>query len=187
MLGVLIVTMCVNFFVVPNRSLFPVFASMVLKGDALYLGYLAVSYSLGGFIGIFLVYWGLIYYKNTNLFIIGALVQGITFALFSLSSNLALSIIVLFLAGVGSAYFGTLQSQILLTQTDKYMRNNVFGWLVVAIGLQPFGRLHLTAITSLVGARIALGLTATIAVLLLTIIALRLPGFWQSSPEKSSD
>ncbi len=186
-LGVLLVTMCINFFVVPNRSLFPVFASTVLGGDALYLGYLAVSYSLGGFIGIFLSYWGLLYYKNTNLFIAGALLQGVTFALFALSSNLALSIIVLFVAGIGSAYFGTLQSQILLTQTDKHLRNSVFGWLVVAIGLQPFGRLHLTTITALVGARIALGLTAAIAVVLLTVIALRLPGFWQSMSKMSSD
>ena len=186
-LGVLLVTMCINFFVVPNRSLFPVFASSVLGGDALYLGYLAVSYSLGGFIGIFLAYWGLTYYENTNLFIIGSLLQGVSFASFALSSNLLLSVIVLFLAGIGSAYFGTLQSEILLTNSDKRMRNNVFGWLVVAIGLQPFGRLHLTAITSLLGARLALGLTATIAVVLLAIIALRLSGFWQSMSKMSSD
>lgn len=67
------------------------------------------------------------------------------------------------------------------------MRNSVFGWLVVAIGLQPFGRLHLTAITSFLGARMAFGLTATIAVVLLAIISLRLSGFWQSIAEKSSD
>ena len=186
-LGVLLVTMCINFFVVPNRSLFPVFASTVLGGDALYLGYLAVSYSLGGFIGIFLAYWGLAYYKNTNLFIIGSLLQGVSFASFALSSNLLLSIGVLFLAGIGSAYFGTLQSEILLTESDSKMRNSVFGWLVVAIGLQPFGRLHLTAITSFLGARMALGLTATIAVVLLAIISLRLSGFWQSVPKMSSD
>ena len=59
--------MCINFFVVPNRSLLPVFARAVLGGDALYLGYLAVSYSLGGFIGIWLG--GRLYdmYGNYNL------------------------------------------------------------------------------------------------------------------------
>ena len=186
-LGVLIVTMCVNFFVVPNRSLFPVFASTVLKGDALYLGYLGVAYSLGGFIGIFLSYWGLIYYKNTNLFIVGSILQSMAFVSFSFSSLLVLSIIILFLAGIGSGYFGVLQSEILLTHTEKHMRNSVLGWLVVAIGLQPLGRLTLSAVTSIVGARLALGGTATIACLLLVVAAIRLPGFWQSIPEKSSD
>ena len=186
-LGVLIVTMCVNFFVVPNRSLFPVFASTVLKGDALYLGYLAVAYSLGGFIGIFLAYWGLVSYKNTNLFIFGSVLQSLALAFFSLSSLLVLSVIILFLAGIGSGFFGVLQSEIILTHTDKHMRNSVLGWLVVAIGLQPFGRLNLSAVTSMVGARLALGGTATIACLLLIVTARRLSGFWQSIPEKSSD
>ena len=185
-LGVLIVTMCVNFFVVPNRSLFPVFASTVLKGDALYLGYLALSYSLGGFLGIFLSYWGLVYYKNTNLFIFGSILQAIAFAFFSLSSLLVLSVIIMFLSGIGSGYFGVLQSEILLTHTEKHMRNSVFGWLVVAIGLQPLGRLSLSAVTSMVGARFALGGTSTIACLLLILTALRLSGFWQSIAEKSS-
>jgi MFS family permease len=186
-LGVLMVTMCVNFFVVPNRSLFPVFASTVLKGDALYLGYLAVAYSLGGFIGIFLSYWGLVYYKNTNLFIFGSILQSMAFAFFSFSSLLVVSVVILFIAGIGSGYFGVLQSEIILTHTAKHMRNSVLGWLVVAIGLQPLGRLTLGAVTSMAGARLALGGTATIACLLLIVTALRLPGFWQSTPENSSD
>ena len=92
----------------------------------------------------------------------------------------------MFLSGIGSGYFGVLQSEILLTHTEKHMRNSVFGWLVVAIGLQPLGRLSLSAVTSMVGARFALGGTSTIACLLLILTALRLSGFWQSIAEKSS-
>ncbi len=180
-LGVLFVTMTVNFLVVPNRSLFPVFASNILMGDALYLGYLATSYSLGGFIGIFLAYYGLGSHRNTQLFLFGTILQSISFSFFSFSSLLVVSSVVLFLAGIGSAYFGVLQSEIILTHTSLDMRNDVLGLLVVAIGLQPLGRLSLSALTSMVGPRLALGGTTFVAFLVLLVVSARLPALWKDN------
>ncbi|HAJ05177.1 MAG TPA: hypothetical protein DCL76_01305 [Chloroflexi bacterium] len=128
-----------------------------------------------------MAYYGLGSHRNTQLFLFGTILQSISFSFFSFSSLLVVSSVVLFLAGIGSAYFGVLQSEIILTHTSLDMRNDVLGLLVVAIGLQPLGRLSLSALTSMVGPRLALGGTTFVAFLVLLVVSARLPALWKDN------
>jgi len=88
----------------------------------------------------------------------------------------------LFCAGMGMSYFGTLQSAIILLRTSDEMRSRVMGILVLAIGGDPLGQLQIGSLAERFGVQATLAGQASAAGLVLALIAFLLPSLRQ--PER---
>ena len=61
---------------------------------------------------------------------------------FSTSTSYHLSLLLLFISGLGQAGFSIMQSSIILVESTDDMRSRTMGALVLAIGVGPLGRLQ---------------------------------------------
>ena len=68
--------------------------------------------------------------------------------IFSVSDIYLMSIIVVFLGGLGISCFSTLQSIIILDLTPAHLRGSAMGSLTTMIGTQPIGAFHIGLICS---------------------------------------
>jgi MFS family permease len=118
MVAVLAVTILMNAFMFPYMQLLPIFARDVLSIGPAGLGFLSASPSAGALVcALFLAARGRL--KRPGLsFLIGSMGAGIALLVFSFSRLPGLSIALLVALGVGQAFFGTLQSSILLGEGD---------------------------------------------------------------------
>lgn len=164
-LGVLLITMIMNLWVFPYMLLLPVFARDVLGQGPAGLGILGAGAGIGAFVGLVLINRLRHVISPGWIFGLGSLSQAIAIFLFSTSTNFTLSLILLILSGLGQACFGTMQSSIMLLAASDEMRSRMMGALVLAIGTGPLGQLEVGAMAELLGAPLAVGGHALIAVL----------------------
>jgi MFS family permease len=176
-LGTLIITMIMNFLVFPYIFLLPVFARDILNQGPAGLGILGSGAGIGAFIGL------LIIGRIRNLvspgwiFGLGSLFQAVVILIFSISDNFTLSLVMLVLAGIGQACFGTMQSAIMLLAASDEMRSRAMGTLVLAIGAGPLGQLQIGALAEAFGAPPAVGLHSTAGALFIMATVIGLPRF----------
>src|SRR5205823_5965264 len=78
-------------------------------------------------------------------FIAGSLGTCVAFIAFSVTNMYVVSVALLFLAGVFVAFFGTLQSVLMIEVGGLAGRARALGLLTVAIGVQPVGVLGIGA------------------------------------------
>ena len=76
--------------------------------------------------------------------------------------------------GIGESGFGTMQSTIVLLAAHERARGRVLGILSVCIGTNPVGALGVGFATTYVGAPLAFGLSAALALLLMVPPCVRL-------------
>lgn len=183
-LGVLLITVIMNFFAFPYMTMLPVFARDILHQGPVGLGLLGTATGIGFFVGLFgvnrvrhRVSIGWIYASGS--FSMAALLVG-----FSVSTNFHLSLALLTLSGIGQACFGVLQSSIVLLSARDEMRNRAMGVLLIAIGGGPLGRLQVGGIAQAVGPAFAVGLTCSLAAILVMVVAAVLPGFRATSERR---
>jgi MFS family permease len=176
-LGVLGITAFMNIFTFPFQSLLPVFARDVLHQGPQELGIMAASIGVGSFIGAGIVNRLKRYQQSGRVFAVGSLLSSVMIMAFALSSSYPLSLLLLFLNGVGQAGFSVMQSSIILESTPDEMRARVMGTLVLAIGGGPLGRLQIGAMATGFGTPLALCMSAGVAAFGVLLVTYRLPGF----------
>ena len=181
-LAVLVATLVMNLWVFPYSSLLPVFARNVLHQGPVQLGLLSTGTGLGSFLGLLLMNRLRQRYNIGSLFIVGTGWMCIALVLFALSHYYPFSWAMLFCAGMGMSYFGTLQSAIILLRTSDEMRSRVMGILVLAIGGDPLGQLQIGSLAERFGVQATLAGQASAAGLVLALIAFLLPSLRQ--PER---
>jgi MFS family permease len=181
-LAVLVATLVMNLWVFPYSSLLPVFARNVLHQGPVQLGLLSTGTGLGSFLGLLLMNRLRQRYNIGALFIAGTGWMCIALIMFALSHYYPFSWAMLFCAGMGMSYFGTLQSAIILLRTSDEMRSRVMGILVLAIGGDPLGQLQIGALAERFGVQATLAGQASAAALVLALIAFWLPSLRQ--PER---
>ena len=181
-LAVLVATLVMNLWVFPYSSLLPVFARNVLHQGPVQLGLLSTGTGMGSFLGLLLMNRLRQRYNIGSLFIVGTGWMCIALVLFALSHYYPFSWAMLFCAGMGMSYFGTLQSAIILLRTSDEMRSRVMGILVLAIGGDPLGQLQIGSLAERFGVQATLAGQASAAGLVLALIAFLLPSLRQ--PER---
>lgn len=181
-LAVLVATLVMNLWVFPYSSLLPVFARNVLHQGPVQLGLLSTGTGLGSFLGLLLMNRLRQRYNIGSLFIAGTGWMCIALIMFALSHYYPFSWAMLFCAGMGMSYFGTLQSAIILLRTSDEMRSRVMGILVLAIGGDPLGQLQIGSLAERFGVQATLAGQASAAALVLALIAFLLPSLRQ--PER---
>ena len=171
LIGVYLVTIILNIFGFPYASMVPVLGRDVYKVEPVLIGILSAAEGAGAFVGALVVAFLIRPSWFNKVYTIGALtfISGI-FCL-SLVDKYFLGISILWVAGLGMAGFGAMQSTLVLTLAPKNARSRLMGVLSVCIGCAPIGLLNLGLLADLFGAQIALTIisSAGLATLLLTI------------------
>ena len=171
LIGVYLVTIILNICGFPYASMVPVLGRDVYKVEPALIGILSAAEGAGAFVGALVVAFLIRPSWFNKVYTLGALtfISGI-FCL-SFVDKYFLGVSILWVAGLGMAGFGAMQSTLVLTLAPKNARSRLMGVLSVCIGCAPIGLLNLGLLADLFGAQIALTIisSAGLATLLLTI------------------
>lgn len=176
-LGALLITVVMNFFIFPYQTLLPVFARDVLGQGPVGLGWLGAANGIGAFAGLYLVNRLRNVFSRGWIFGIGSAFQSLMLLGFSFSNVFPASIALLAFSGLGHACFSVMQSSIVLISAEDHMRDRAMGALVLAIGTGPLGQLQIGALAEVYGAPFALHLQAAASFLLVLLVIALLPEF----------
>jgi len=186
-LGVVLITVTMNVWAFPFQSLLPVFARDVLGRGPAGLGLLSAAHGAGVLFGLAAVQAARRRWANESIFGWGSVLSAAFILFFALSDAFALSAFLLMVAGMGQACFSTMQSSITLMAASDEMRSRAMSSVVLAIGLQPLGRLQSGAVAAVWGAPVSVLAMAALA-LLTTAAAMGLVrGFVRRDPVAAGD
>lgn len=186
LLGVTLVSAVLNILIFPSLSLLPIFARDVLQRGPVGLGWLSTGYSLGTFVGLYAVHRIRPSVSHNRIFLLGALIECCTLAIFALSPFYALSWAMLFCAGVGQAGFHTMRSVILLTRSSDEMRGRAMSTVVLTQGVGLPGELQTGLLAEQMGAPFTVGVQASGAALLTGLIVAIMPALRRQSDNPES-
>jgi MFS family permease len=175
--GVLLISACMNILVFPYQQLLPVFARDVLLVDAVGLGALSAATGVGSFVGALAIAFARNVPRSGLMFWAGSCLTSTCLVGFALSGNFMLALALLGLSGLGQAAFASLQSTIVLGRASDQLRGRAMGALTLAIGSSPLGTLEIGAVTVWLGAPLAVALNAGACAALVGLVANRLPKF----------
>jgi hypothetical protein len=166
-----------NVLVFPYQQLLPVFARDVLGTDAIGLGALGAASGAGSFAGATMIASVGQVPRSGLLFWVGSCLMCVCLVGFALAGNFPLALGLVALGGLGQAAFASLQSTIVLGRASDQLRGRAMGALTLAIGCAPIGTLGLGAVSVLIGAPLAVALSAGLCAVLVGLVTTRLPGF----------
>lgn len=163
--GVFLITIFMNVWAFPYMNLLPVFARDILGQGPVGLGWLGAAHGLGATAGLLIIHWGRRWLSNEWLFSGGSLLLSFGLILFSTSNSYHLSLLLLFISGLGQAGFSIMQSSIILVESTDDMRSRAMGTLVLAIGVGPLGRLQSGSMAEALTVSWAVGSMAVMALI----------------------
>jgi MFS family permease len=150
LLGVLLVTIALNFAIGPFMSLISVVARDTLHTNSVLYGILASASGVGSLIGSLVIASKGVQRKGTLYTLGAAAFMGGVF-LFSVSTVYALSVLVLIGAGFGMSGFGTMQTTIALQAVGPEQRGRALGAIAFGIGASPLGILIAGYLAEVIG------------------------------------
>ncbi len=175
LLGLQLIALSHNFFTgVCLFTLMPVFASTILHIDASGLGWINTMSGLGSLAaGLGLAALGTSYRRKGLLVPIGAVVEGGTWVLFSLTTSYLFSVSYVAASAVGMLTYMTAIETLLLTNSEPEMRGRVMGVRALVILPQAAWGLILGALSQVIGVPATMMLAGiSHCILVLTITAL---------------
>ncbi len=178
--GILAVTLCMNFFTFPYISMVPVIGKETLGATPLQVGMMATVESIGAVLGGFAVASVAKPRLFGPIFLIGSLTTTLSALALGSSAVYALSLAALFAAGLGVAFFATMQSTLVLSNAPPERRARTMGLLTSSIGIGQSGIIVLGAVAGWLGTGNALVLFAAVGFGLLLACAARWPAMWRS-------
>ena len=137
-----------------DSAMLTIFAQDILKVGATGLGFLQSARGLGAIVGSGL----LVAIVNTRsqgkILLTATVVYGLSFALFGLSPNFPLSLLLIFIAGGADTVWGATRSTILQINTPDNLQGRVMGVFGLSSrGLSPLGQLETGLVVPVIGAR----------------------------------
>jgi MFS family permease len=184
------ITVIMNFLLFPYLQMVPVLARDVLHVGPMLMGMLQSAEGIGALVGsLGIASLTLINYHG-RYFVIGSTLAMLALVGFSMSQWYIVSFPLLFLVGMGTACFGTMQSTIVMLSATDEMRGRALGVISLAIGAGPLGSLVLGAIADAISPVFAVRAHALVGVILLSVTVLVIPAImdrteavWQTSPK----
>ena len=178
-MGTLFITMAINIFGFPYVAMVPVIGDQILGQGAVATGMLLSADAAGALAGALLIanfarphHFSAIYFYCSIVFLGGVLA-------FSLSQFYALSLVFLFLSGLGVAGFAAMQSTIVFTAAPPEMRGRLMGVLAVCIGVNPLGILQVGILADWFGGALAVTIITIEGLAAILVAALLWPHFWR--------
>ena len=176
-LGVLLITVVMNFLTFPHMALLPVFARDILGQGPVGLGILGGASGVGFFFGLIAVNRVRHSVGGGWLFAAGSALMSAGLVGFAFSTDYHTSVALLVFSGIGQAAFNVMQSSIVLLSASDEMRSRAMGALLLAIGGMPLGRIQIGALAEGFGAPIAVGVMCAVSAVLILAVAGGLPEF----------
>lgn len=177
--GVLIITVILNLFALAYASMIPVWAVENFKVDPVFVGLLASAEGGGAFLGsLTLAFWARPEHFQ-RLFLIGAVIFVGGLLIASKLTFYGVALLVLFVAGVGIAAFGAMQSTLVLQESLPQYRSRVMGVLAACIGAGPLGVFNIGLIAEFTSASTAIALSSAVGLTLIALVNWHLPTFWR--------
>ena len=153
----------------------PVFARDILSQGPVGLGILGSISGAGAFVGILLNNYIRRFLSNGWIFILGAGGQTLGILAFAFSSTYSLSLVLLFMSGIGQACYNIMHSSIILLAASDDMRSRAMGATVLASGVGPLGQLQIGALSDILSVSWAVRLSAFLGLTAIAVIAKALP------------
>ena len=94
---------------------------------------------------------------------------------FSFSNFYFLSLVLLFIVGLGSSAFATMQVAIALNAVNSKQRGRAMGSVALGIGASPLGMLGTGYLADIIGAQYSLALSSGIGIIIMLLLILFLP------------
>lgn len=175
-LVLLAIAFLLNLLAAPYRySFLPLFARYILDAGAAGYGMLTSMAGVGALAaGLWVISLGNFKRKGW-LVVVGGILWPASLLLFALSKWYSLSLALVFVAGLTQAITWTAIATLILSNTAQPMRGRVMGLRTGVVIALPFGNFLAGAAAERFGAPIAQGAYAAIAMLIMLVIALRLP------------
>lgn len=153
----LLVTVALNIFGFPFQQMVPVIAREVLGTGSVLYGVLASAVGLGAITGSLLIATGRMQ-KHGTVYSLGSILMVVAIFIFSFSQIYAVSVILLFLTGIGLSFFSTLQPVIVLQASPARMRGRALGAIALCIGFNPLGLILIGQMADRLGPQNALAI-----------------------------
>ena len=173
--GFLVVTITFNLWVFPFTSMVPVIGKDILALSDALTGFLSSAEGVGALIGAI----GLSVFaksEHSRYFYVLSVVAFCVFAiLFSFSTVLWLSFVLLLIVGFVSAAFGAMQTALVLMNAPAGYERQMMGILTVCIGTAPIGFLHIGLLADLFGPTSACLISATEGIVAMALTLWRWP------------
>lgn len=179
--GILTVTVLMNFFTFPYTGMVPVIGKETLDAAPVEVGMLATAESVGAVLGGVAATVIARPRLFGRFFLLGSMTTTLGAFVLGLSGAYGLSLLAMFAAGVGVAFFATMQSTLMLTNAPAERRARMMGLLTSAIGLGQCGIVVLGWAAERIGAGGAVALFAAAGLALLLLSAARWPAMWRSA------
>lgn len=177
--SVLIITVILNLFGFAYAAMIPVWAVENFNVNPVFVGLLASAEGGGAFLGsLTLAFWARPEHFR-QLFLIGAVIFVAGLLIASKLTLYGVALLVLFVAGVGIAAFGAMQSTLILKESLPQYRSRVMGVLAACIGAGPLGVLNIGLIAELTSASTAIALSSALGLALIALVNWHLPTFWR--------
>lgn len=163
----------------PYQTLLPVFQQRVLNIDATGLGMLYGAAGVGGLIGSIVVASIAESPRKATIQLGFGLVYGVGLLLFSLVHVFAIDLIFLAAVGLAGDSYSTLNSTMVMLNTDRAWYGRVMGVYMMNWSLMPLATLPLGALADLIGAPPTVAIASTIILALISWVALFYPAYRQ--------
>ena len=169
-----LVTLALNFFGFPYMLMVPVIARDTLGANELLFGILLSAAGTGALCGSLIIA-SLNINRKGLVYVFGSIIMLVALLIFSISSSYYVSLIILFIAGLGTSGFGTMQVIISLSAVPQNLRGRAMGVIALGIGSSPLGTLVVGLLADTYGAQTALGLLTSVGILVMSSLWFLLP------------
>ena len=170
-IGVFGITVLFNLVFPPHAPLIPVFAQKILEVGPTAMGVLGSASGFGALVGTLYIISKRNIGSRSQYYYGGTLLCIAFLFVFGISGYYPLSLLGLFVAGVGMSGFGTMQATLVPASVGAGMRGRLMGIQSMAIGVIPVGSLIMGALAELWGPRQAVASVAAVGFLLTVIWA----------------
>ena len=174
-LATVVITVLMNLLLFPYMQMVPVIAVEILDVGPGLMGIMMGADGLGAIIGsISIASAGRL--RHHGRVYLGGSIIGLVMVLFFAASNVfLLSMLILFLLGLGTAGFGTMQSTIVVIAASEDMRGRALGVISLAIGAGPIGALLIGALAQTTSPPMAIAVFASLGLLTVGTVGLLMP------------
>ena len=174
-LATVVITVLMNLLLFPYMQMVPVIAKEILNVGPGLMGVLMGADGLGAIIGSMSIASAGRLRHHGRVYLGGSIVGLVMVLLFAGSQVFALSMLILFLLGLGTAGFGTMQSTIVVIASSEDMRGRALGVISLAIGAGPIGALLIGAVAETTSPPIAIAIFATLGLLTVGAVGALMP------------
>ena len=170
-----VITVLMNLLLFPYMQMVPVIAKDILQVGPGLMGVLMGADGMGAIIGSMSIASAGRLRHHGRVYLGGSIVGLVMVLLFAGSQVFALSMLILFLLGLGTAGFGTMQSTIVVIASSEEMRGRALGVISLAIGAGPVGALLIGAVAETTSPPLAIAIFATLGLLTVGAVGALMP------------